>query len=137
MKIKKTKGKRVARKDLQKQGVDLLEKPLDIDIIGTNNDPCFGKLHDLKNEVCSRCGDSEFCSIVFSQNLHIKRGKIESEQPFMDLEEAEDIKKMDSVKELIISTKKLGKSETIAIIRVKKAFPDVPKEFVKEYYKTV
>jgi hypothetical protein len=137
MKIKKSKTKRKPRRDLLKAGVDLLEKPLDIDVIGTNDDPCFGKLHDLKNETCSRCGDSEFCAIVFSQNLHLKRDKIESKQEFMDLEEAKDIKHMDEVKDFITNTKKLGKSEIVTIIKTRKLYPEVPKEFIKEYYKSL
>jgi len=63
---------RKSRNEIDKSELDLL-KPLDLTLIGTENDPCFGKLFDLKAEECKICGDSEICSIVFSQKLNIDR----------------------------------------------------------------
>lgn len=64
-----------------------LNIPITIDIIGTNDDPCFGKLYSPKAEECSRCGDSEICSIVMGQLNHLKRGEQEKKEKFKDMEE--------------------------------------------------
>ena len=61
-------------------------KPIDITIFGSENDPCFGKLHDDTDSACKQCGDSELCAIIKSQYQHLLRGKIEKKQPFIDKE---------------------------------------------------
>lgn len=67
------------------KGIDLL-KPVNIEDLGGENDPCFGKHNDPKAEECQRCGDCELCAVVQSQNLHTKRAKVEKGQKFKDLE---------------------------------------------------
>jgi hypothetical protein len=59
--------------------------PLQFDKLGTQDDPCFGKLHDPKADECGSCGDSELCAIAQSQKLHFKRKEIEDKQDFKDL----------------------------------------------------
>lgn len=66
--------------------IDVLQ-PVTIDMLGTNDDPCFGKHQDPKCEECQRCGDSELCAIMMQQNNHIKRAEIEAAGNFKDLEE--------------------------------------------------
>lgn len=68
-------------------------KPIDISILGTDDDPCFGKHYDLKAEECQRCGDHEFCSIAMAQNLHKTRNEIEGKSDFLDvIEEVQETK---------------------------------------------
>ena len=57
--------------------------------IGSENDPCFGKLYDPTTKECNQCGDSEFCAIVIGQLNHQKRAQLEISQPFKDKEESE------------------------------------------------
>ena len=83
--------------------IDIL-KPLNILSLGSDEDPCFGKLHDLKAAECKMCGDSDFCAIVMSQNLHRDRLKFETNQKMKDLDEAEDImveKKKNAKKDIL------------------------------------
>lgn len=68
-------------------------KPLDFSIIGSDNDPCFGKLHSLKADECRRCGDSELCQMAMAMKLHQLRAKEESKGNYLDIEETKkDIK---------------------------------------------
>lgn len=85
MATKKRKGKRKSRTRLIKQ-FDITE-PIDLSIIGTAEDPCFGKLYDPQASECKRCGDSEICAIAMGQNNHLKRALVEAEKNFKDLEE--------------------------------------------------
>jgi hypothetical protein len=64
-----------------------LSKPLTIEVIGTDDDPCFGKHHDSLALECQRCGDAEFCLIAQMHNMNVKRLKIETTTKFKDLEE--------------------------------------------------
>lgn len=68
------------------KNLDVL-KPITIEMLGTAEDPCFGKFQDPKCAECQRCGDSEICAIMMQQNNHLKRAKIEAEGTFKDLEE--------------------------------------------------
>jgi len=79
---------RKAREEINPGDYDIL-KPIDVLTLGSKDDPCFGKYHDLKAPECSECGDSEFCAIMKAQNLHKDRIKIESEQRFKDIEESD------------------------------------------------
>lgn len=66
--------------------VNLL-RPLDMTTIGTNSDPCFGKYNDPKAVECKKCGDFEVCAMVFGQNNHKLRAKVEAKGNFLDIEE--------------------------------------------------
>ena len=77
--------KREKRKIAIKQ-VNLFEA-IDTDKFGTEDDPCFGKHFDPKEDECKICGDCEICSIIMGQKLHLQRAAIEQEQQFKDLSE--------------------------------------------------
>lgn len=76
--------------DLSNQ--DIFKPITSIDVLGTENDPCFGKSYDLTTTECKMCGDSELCAIVFAQKLNKTRAEIEKESHFKDLEKLIDIK---------------------------------------------
>ena len=63
-----------------------LLKPLDFTKFGSEDDPCFGKLYDLSAAECKICGDQELCGVVFSQNMHSVRAKVEDKTKFKDLD---------------------------------------------------
>jgi hypothetical protein len=86
--MKKTKSNRKPRKDSKRITPKKAQKPLDVSMIGTEDDPCFGKLYEPATEECHGCGDSELCAIVHMHNLDKRRKKIEKKQKFKDLEPA-------------------------------------------------
>ena len=130
-------AKRDSRDNIDKTNVDLL-KPIDILSLGSEDDPCFGKLHDLKAPECKNCGDSEFCAIVKAQGLHKERLVIETEQRFKDIEEAEEemIKRKRDAKEKIEEYRKENIPRMKTIIRVAKEF-NLSKEIVKSLYNQI
>jgi hypothetical protein len=65
--------------------IDTLE-PVNIEMLGTENDPCFGKHYDPRCAECSRCGDNEICAIVMAQKNTLKRAALEAEQEFKDIQ---------------------------------------------------
>lgn len=81
------KDKRESRKKISKK-VDMSKPlmPIDITKFGTDDDPCFGKLHDLTQDECKRCGDSSLCSIVMNQDTLKLRAAEEKGNRFKDLE---------------------------------------------------
>lgn len=85
--------KKVKRQEREKsQEVDLL-KPVDLSTVGTEDDPCFGKHHDIKAEECQMCGDSELCQIHFQQKLNIDRLAREKKTQFKDVEKKPKLSK--------------------------------------------
>jgi len=113
---------------------DLL-KPIDVLALGGEEDPCFGKHHDLMASECKECGDAEFCVIVKSQGLHKERIDIETRQRFKDIEEADEemVKKLIEAKEVIkeYKSKQYKRLKTILIISRKL---NLPKDRVKQIY---
>lgn len=85
MKVKKSKS------NLPDLSTMDIMKPLSIEDIGTNGDPCFGKSYDLSTKECKLCGDSELCAIVFAQNMNTTREVIEKEKHFKDMDVLIDI----------------------------------------------
>ena len=63
--------------------------PIPMELLGTDEDPCFGKLFDPRVDECKRCGDSEICAIAMGQKNHLLRKGIEEDKAFKDLEELE------------------------------------------------
>lgn len=109
--------------------------PLDIYKLGSEDDPCFGKHHDLKAPECNMCGDAQHCSVMMAYNLSIKRIKIESDSRFKDLEEADLITKRKE-KEAIVyikEKKRAGWDRMLIIIRCSKKL-NLTKDKVKEIY---
>ena len=80
-----SKSKREPRKRKSKK-IDLLI-PVDLSDIGTDQDPCFGKLYDLLAPECKVCGDSELCQLHHQQHLSIKRLSMEKSHTFKDVED--------------------------------------------------
>lgn len=123
-------------RDNEHEEIDVIV-PVDISILGTDDDPCFGKLYDLSTDECQRCGDSEFCALKMGQTMNTKRKLIEESNEFLDItEEPEDTQEE--------HTKKIRKSIRRAVkkgysfLKVKKMvaknYPDYPKESIKEIY---
>lgn len=90
--------------------------PFDVFKFGTDEDPCFGKHHDLNADECQICGDVELCSIATMQNRLTMRQLLEKENKYKDLEEAEMIRTRD-IKAFIERMR--GKGKTDAVIRLK------------------
>lgn len=65
-------------------------KAIDINSIGDNGDPCFGKEYDLSTEECRSCGDSELCCIKFAALMGKTRKELEEENHYKDMEELVD-----------------------------------------------
>ena len=101
--------KRKQRKNINEKDHDLL-KPVDVFSLGSANDPCFGKHHDLLAKECKACGDSEFCQIAMASMLKGKDITLEKEQRTKDLEEANllRIKKKEEAMKLIKEYRKKG-----------------------------
>lgn len=79
--------------------------PIDIESIGSNGDPCFGKGYDLTTNECKMCGDSELCCIKFAAALGKTRKELEKENDYKDLETLVDIP---AVKKTIRALKRKG-----------------------------
>jgi len=125
---------RKPREKMDKDDFDFL-KPIDVLTLGSENDPCFGKYHDLKAPECMECGDAEFCSIMKAQNLHKDRIKIESTQRFKDIEEADhemgQVRRQ--VKNLITKYQSEGYPRLKTVLIIAKKLK-VSKDIVKELY---
>lgn len=122
-------------KDKKKKLPNLLKgdilKPIDIDSIGTNGDPCFGTGYDLTTQECKMCGDSELCCIKFAAAMGKTRKELEKENDYKDLEILVDIP---AVKKTIRSLKRKG--EDRKTIRQKlQAKYHVSEEEAKELYR--
>jgi hypothetical protein len=125
---------RKSRTKIEEDKYDIL-KPIDILTLGSEEDPCFGALHDLKAPECIECGDSEFCSIMKSQNLHKNRVSIETEQRFKDIEESEfemnQLKRQ--AKNLITKYKAEGKPRIKTVLIISRKL-NLNKDIVKKLY---
>ena len=98
---------REPRKKLIKK-VDIM-KPLNINTLGTSDDPCFGKHYDIKAPECQRCGDSELCAIVKAQKNNIAREKIEKNKSFKDLEPIKEVPSKEVKKKMKARIKEICK----------------------------
>ena len=116
--------------DISKQ--DPLE-PFDINTIGTNGDPCFGKAYDLSTKECKICGDSELCAFKMSQELNITRKELEDKYKYKDLDVLEDVK---GIKKYIRRQIKADNSRKDIIAKAVEKF-EVPKAIIRKLYKEV
>lgn len=71
-------------KDKSTMSDNEFQKPLDISTIGTDDDPCFGKLFEPATEECSGCGESELCAVVCMHYNGTQRKAIAKKQKFKD-----------------------------------------------------
>lgn len=108
-------------------------EPFDINTIGTNGDPCFGKAYDLSTKECKICGDSELCAFKMSQELNITRKELEDKYKYKDLDVLEDVK---GIKKFIRRHMKAGKSRKDIITKTVEKF-EVPKAIIRKLYKEV
>lgn len=116
--------------------VNLL-RPVNIFELGTENDPCFGKLYDPTAPECKRCGDFEVCAIVFGQNNHKLRDKVEEKENFLDIEEEaidkmSDLKKAKKLIRRIVITNK-----TISLTQLEKEVTQGLEISIKKYKKAL
>lgn len=111
-------------------GKDVLQ-PVDINSIGSNGDPCFGKAYDLSTDECKQCGDSELCCIKFAAALGKTREELEASNNYKDMEVMID---KVAIRKTIRTLKRreYGKKEIIAKIQTKY---ELPYEEAKAIYK--
>lgn len=123
---------RTPREQIEDQ--DLL-KPIDVLSLGSDDDPCFGKHHDLLAPECKECGDADFCAIVKAQGLHKERLDIETKQRFKDIEEADEemIERKVEAKKVIDMYKEKGLKRMKTILKVSREL-DLPKDIIKQIY---
>lgn len=126
---------RKSRKDIKPETVDVMV-PLDITKLGSDEDPCFGKLYDLSTDECQRCGDSEFCSIKMSQTMNIKRKSIEGTQEFKDISGVKPQVDNNEVYEYMVSLKRKGLSALKIKMKARKKF-NIDKEKSIQIYLTL
>lgn len=106
-------------------------KPLSIEAIGSNGDPCFGIAYDLTTEECKMCGDSELCCVKFAAKMGTTRKEIESESQFKDLESLIDTK---ALKKTIRALKRKGEDRKTILDKLQAKY-QLTKEEAKVLYK--
>jgi len=109
------------------EDIDFL-KPINLSIIGTADDPCFGKQYNLSVKECKRCGDSELCGVVFSQHMQKERNKIQKKKRFKDIE----LDKPDLTK--WVAMKKKEGLKRFQIIKIAKKTFGVTSKDIKKIY---
>ncbi len=112
-------SKQVAR-DSKVPTKDLL-RPFDVSKFGGDEDPCFGKHHDLNSDECQVCGDVEICAIATMQSQMSMRALLEKDNKYKDLEEAEMIRNQE-IKAFIKERRDRGVSDATIRIKLKSAF---------------
>jgi len=124
-------GNKTKRKTRKEVKTDYFE-PIDITQIGTEDDPCFGKLYDLSTNECKSCGDNARCAIVMGQGQLLHKSKLEKKNRFKDIEAAE--------KDTILKYMKKKKAKGLKRIRIiklcKKRFTLDSKTY-RQLYKTL
>ena len=103
------KTKRKERDSEMMEKVDFSKPLLDIYKLGGDEDPCFGKHHDLTAPECARCGDSELCQIATMQRQTLERDNDETK--YMDQAHDNQTRVQKTAKRLV----KLGKKDSIII----------------------
>lgn len=126
----KTKGKKKDLPDITKQ--DPLV-PINLDSIGTNNDPCFGQSYDLSTKECKLCGDSELCALKMSQNLKITRKELEDKNHYKDLDTLLDIP---AIKKHIRSLKRKGLTRREIVNKCSEKY-EAPTKDIRKIYKEI
>ena len=118
------------RKKEKKVNLDPLV-PVSLDMIGSDNDPCFGKGYDLSTDECKQCGDSELCAIKFAAELGKTRKQLEQENHYKDLESLVDTKAVHKTMRAL-KRKNLKMSEILDRIQAKY---ELSREEAKSIYK--
>lgn len=128
--MKKGKNKKSTLPDLSKQSILV---PIDLESIGTNNDPCFGKAYDLTTKECKICGDSELCCIKFAALMGKTRKELESENAYKDLETLVDIQ---AVKKTIRNCKRNGEEKKVILEKIERKY-EISHQQARAIYKEV
>lgn len=113
-----------------KKEKDIL-KPVNIDSIGSNGDPCFGKGYDLSTQECKQCGDSELCCLKFAQLVGKTRKQLEKENQYKDLEVLVDEV---AVKKSIRALKRKGENKKTIIDKLQAKY-QLSREQTRMLYK--
>lgn len=116
--------------DLSKQ--DILT-PIELDSIGTNGDPCFGKYYNLSSKECKICGDSELCCIKFAAAMGKTRKQLESENDYKDLETLVDVQ---AVKKTIRNLKRNGAKKKEILEKIKRKY-EISLDQARAIYKEI
>lgn len=130
------KKKRKSRDKVDKEKINLL-KPLNLANFTLENDPCFGKLHDLKASECIRCGDAEICSIICTQGLKVERIEIAKEQPMKEFHDERVKPDMKAIKKFIRGRLKKSVSQEQIIIKVQAMWGLKTKKIMKILIKQI
>lgn len=133
------KAKRKPRKKAVKK-VDMTKPllPIDISKFGGEDDPCFGKLWDLTEDACKRCGDNTICGILFNQKTLKLRDKEESSNRYKDLELGNNNEIHKTIKKFVKEKKKEGMIKLKVIKKLVSKFNlsrDKAKELTNEVWK--
>lgn len=117
-------SKRKKRNKIDKGGLDLM-KPINIEMFGSADDPCFGKMYSPIASECQKCGDCEICAIVTAQKGAVtKRISFESKHALKDLEEVDqEIKK--ALSNIIITNKITDWKEILKQIKKRFKFKEL------------
>jgi len=122
--------KRISREEIDPKDHNLMEPLIDLTKLGTEDDPCFGKLHDLNAPECIRCGDNEFCQIVKSQRQHLLRAKESETTTFLDEEEATIVTNQE-LQDFVKRSVKKNKSDSFILRLGKKKYSGTEEEIQK------
>lgn len=96
-------------------------KPIRLEQLGSDEDPCFGKLYSLTAPECARCGDYEACSVASQTRMLKETAKEEKSKPFKDIQEAELIESQD--KEIRKRMIKMAKKSPTKFHSIEKLVP--------------
>ena len=107
--------------------------PFNLEEIGTNSDPCFGKAYDLSTKECKMCGDSELCAIRMSQTLNVTRKELEEKNQYKAPDMLEDTAGMKKYMRGLI---RKGKTRKEVVQKTSEKF-EVPTKIVRQLYKTL
>lgn len=126
-------AKKPKKTDLVLSEMDPLTPITNIDNLGSDKDPCFGKEYDLTTKECKLCGDSELCAICFAQKLNKTRAELEKESHFKDMEKLLDVQGIKKYMRSLIR-KDLSRKEIIS-----KAIDkfDITKKDARSIYKSL
>lgn len=105
--------------------------PFDLEQIGDNGDPCFGKAYDLSTKECKQCGDSELCAIKMAQLLNKTRKELEEQNNYKDLDMLEDVA---GIKKYIRGLLRKGKTRKEIVEKTSLKF-EVPSKIIRKIYK--
>lgn len=123
------KEKKPKKKDILALG-DILT-PINLDQLGSDMDPCFGKSYDLSTDECKICGDAELCCIRTAAELKVTRKQLEAENHYKDLDSLVDKK---AVFKSFRNHKRKGLDRDEIFDRVQAKY-ELPRNDVKTLYK--